>query len=141
MTLYETIQNINKIAAKQPNINNIIESGDIFDLNKEEYEQKYSAFCCTQRTHVLDDNFITFNFTLYYVDRLNSDRSNTIFIQSTACEVLTNIIRGLNNLDVLSINYSDITTFTERFTAECAGAFINISLLTPYTTYCEDEIE
>lgn len=137
MTLYETIKTIEDVAKQQPNVNNIIKSGDIFDLNTEEYQQQYSAFCVTQRTHVPQENFITFNFTLYYVDRLTEDKSNKLFVQSTACEILTNIVKYLHQtMYFLEIENSEITTFTQRFTAECAGAFINVSITVPYTNIC-----
>jgi hypothetical protein len=137
MTLYETIKIIEDIAKKQPNINNIVETGDIYDLNKDEYEQKYSAFCITQRTHIPQENFITYNFTLYYVDRLTFDKENKLFVQSTACEILTNIVKTLNQtIDFLQVDISDITTFTEKFTAECAGAFINVGITVTYNSLC-----
>lgn len=137
MTLYEIIKTIEKIAKNQPNINNIVETGDIFDLSKDEFEQKYSAFCITQRDHVPQENFITYNFTLYYVDRLTFDRENKLFVQSTACEILTNIIKTIyKTIDAVDIEFGTITTFTERFTAECAGAFINIGITTTYNSLC-----
>ena len=137
MTLYETIKTIEEVAKEQPNINNIVETGDIFDLNTEEFEQQYSAFCITQNTHVPQENFITFNFTLYYVDRLTSDKSNKLFVQSTACEILTNIVKTLHQtMYFLEVENSEITTFTQRFTAECAGAFITIGVTVPYTNEC-----
>lgn len=145
MTLLEVTKLIEYIAANQPNVNTIVESGDIFDLNKDNYEVKYSAFCATQRTHTFDEQFITFNFTLYYVDRLTADERNKIEVQSTAVEVLTNIYKTLRsiNLEVIGspiindITAEDIVTFTEKFTAECAGAYMNISIITSYDNLCE----
>lgn len=134
MTLYETIKYIETIARQQPNVNTIVESGDIFDLNKEEYEVEYAAFCCTQRTHfiVTEDggDFTQFNFTLYYVDRLRIDESDKLFIQSTAVEVLSNIKRQLADKVDGMMEIGDITTFTQRFTSECAGAYMNLTVTT-----------
>lgn len=136
MTLYETTKLIENIAAQQPAVTNIIWSGDIFDLNKDEFAQKYSAVCITQRNHTLEDDFITFNFTVYYVDRLTESDDNKLDVQSTAVTVLTNITNTLRQI-VPDISLGDITTFTERFTALCAGAWINVGITVP-TDYCAD---
>ena len=57
MTLLETINLLNWIAKNQPNVNGIVETGDVFDLNKDEYNQKYAAFCATQGTHNVGEEF------------------------------------------------------------------------------------
>lgn len=140
MTLYELTNTIEKIADAQPNINSIVKSGDIYDLNKSEYEQEYSAFCATQRTHRFDDETVTYNFVFYYVDRLTLDESNKIDIQSTACNVLMNIVLGLEDAGVLSVSYGDITTFTARFTSLCAGAYLNIGITVSRDLCYEDPV-
>lgn len=141
MTLLDTIRLIENIAKSQPNVNGIVESGDIFDLNKEEYTQKYSAFCCTQRTHTVNEFFNTFNFTLFYVDRLTLDKSNKIEIHSTAVEFFGNFIKTvMREYPELQVEFGDVTTFTERFSAECAGAFMNCTVVTPAVSTCQIEI-
>ena len=62
-TLLETIDIIEGIAAAQPNINTIVESGDIYDLNTDHWNKQYAAFCVTQNTHRIDEDFITYRFT------------------------------------------------------------------------------
>lgn len=138
MTLLETIRLIEDIASRQPNVNSIVKTGDIFDLNKDELEQKYSAVCVTQRTHNFSATSFTFNFTIYYVDRLTLDEKNKSEIQSTGCNVLANVINELSSREDIFVNYGDITTFTERFTSLCAGAFINIGIQT-MRNVCVDE--
>lgn len=140
MTLLETITVLNLIAEYQPNVNGIVESGDIFDLNKDEYQQKYSAFCVTQNTHTIDEYFTTYSFTLYYVDRLTLDKSNKIEIQSNAMEFFSNfintIIGNIDELNILDITNGDVVTFTEKFSAECAGAYMVCNITTPNTSLC-----
>lgn len=137
MTLVEVTNLLEYIAKNQPNINTVVGSGDIFDLNKENYQVRYSAFCATQRTHTFDENFVTFNFTLYYVDRLTTDLRNKIEVQSTAVDTLTNIYKTIkNNVSFLEINAGEIVTFTEKFTAECAGAYMNVGIITSYESLC-----
>lgn len=137
MTLLETINLLNYIAQNQPNVNGIVETGDIYDLNKDEYEQKYAAFCVTQNTHNVGEEFTTFSFTLFYVDRLTLDKSNKIEIQSTAVEFFGNFIKTImQRFDWLDWTNGDVTTFTEKFSAECAGAYMTCNITTPNKSLC-----
>ena len=136
MTLLETIKLLELVASKQPNINGIVESGDIFDLNKEEYEQKYSAFCVTQRTHSIGEEFSTYRFTLYYVDRLTLDKSNKIEIHSTACEFFQNLIKTIMKKYDVNFTNGEAYTFTEKFSAECAGAYMDCEITTSNIDLC-----
>ena len=97
MNLKETIDKLNSIAISQPNVNDYVKSGNIYDLS-ENRNANFSVFCVTQGTHSYDfkNGYNIFNFVLYYVDRLTSDSSNKIEIQSTAIETLKNIIRTYN---------------------------------------------
>lgn len=137
MTLQETIKTLEYIAINQPNLNNIVESGDIFDLNKEEYEQKYSVFCATQGTHSIGIDFSTYNFTLFYVDRLTLDKSNKIEIHSTAVQFFQNFLKTImDKIPSLNVENGEVTTFTERFSAECAGAYMRLNITTPNISLC-----
>ena len=137
MTLMETVQLLNWIAKNQPNVNGIVETGDIFDLNKEEFQQKYAAFCVQQNTHTVTQDFTTFSFTLFYVDRLTLDKSNKIEIQSTAVEFFSNFIKTImTKFDSLDFTTGEVTPFTERFSAECAGAFMNCRITTTNKSLC-----
>lgn len=131
MTLLETINLINEIARSHENINNVIESGDIFELNTDNFEAKYSAFCATQNAHqMIGDSYIRFNFTLYYVDRLTASKDNKNTIQSTAVNVLIAIVNDLMKNTDINLEYSEISTFTQRFGAECAGGYITLGIIT-----------
>ena len=138
MTLLETINFLNWIAQNQPNVNGIVETGDVYDLNKDEYQQKYAAFCATQGTHNVGEEFTTFSFTLFYVDRLTLDKSNKIEIQSTAVEFFWNLIKTvLHKFENLNWTNGDVVTFTEKFSAECAGAYMTCNITTPNKSLCE----
>lgn len=142
MTLLETIKILEHIASQQPNINGIVESGDIYDLNKDEYQQLYSAFCITQNTHTIGTEFNVYSFTLYYVDRLTLDKSNKLEIQSSGVEFFSNLLKTINeDWSGLNVETGDITTFTERFTAECAGAYMTFNITTTPESLCKIIIE
>lgn len=142
MTLLETIKLLEHIASEQPNVNGIVESGDIFDLNKDEYQQKYSAFCVTQNTHNVGEEFNVYSFNLFYVDRLTLDKSNKLEIQSTAVEFFSNLIKTImTDYPNLQWTNGDVTPFTERFSAECAGAYMTCNITTTSTSLCKLYIE
>ena len=140
MTLKEIKILIEEIADKQPNINTVVKSGDIYDLNTDG-SIKYSAFCATQQPHTEIDGFRTYNFYLFYVDRLLSNGQNKIAVQSSAIEVLSNIINTLKGYYEIEIN-NTITyqTFTQRFASECAGAYTSVAITVPITE-CATEYE
>lgn len=129
MTLKEIFDSLNDIAVSQPDINDVVKSGNIYDLNSER-EAKYSVFCATQGTHSYDftNGYNTFNFILYYVDRLQSDGDNKIEVQSTAIETLKNIIRTFSNKYDVDITTASFEVFTESFSSLCAGAYTTISI-------------
>ena len=130
MTLKQVIDKFNEIALKQPTISTIIPGGDIYELNKDR-NVKYGVFCATQGTHTadLDNGNTTYNFFLYYVDRLKSDESNKIEIQSTALETLKNILHTFIQETDSELSKCDFQVFTESFAAVCAGAYATISII------------
>lgn len=139
MTLFENFCIINQIAVAEPNVNTIVNTGNVFDLNTDNTQVKYAAFCVQQGEHKQEGDFITYNFNLFYVDRLTDDSRNKLEIQSVAISTLQNIIRGLINIDLIDVG-TDVTyqTFTERFAAECAGAYCSLSV-TSATPICYQE--
>jgi len=142
MTLLETIQIINQAALSQPNINAVVKTGDVFDLNKDNFKQRYAAFCCQQNQHTQNGDYITYNFTLFYVDRLTADKRNKTEIQSVGIVTLGNLIRVLEDVELLNPNDTTVTyqPFTQRFEAECAGVYCNIGITTA-NDVCADEYQ
>ena len=130
MTLKEIFDSFNEIALKQPTINEIIKDGNIYTLNNEG-TFKFGVFCAVQDIHhyEIEKNAMTYRFFLYYVDRLKSDSSNKIEIQSTAIQTLNNIIRPFtekNDVDVATT--IDYTPFTESFKQLCAGCYCAVAI-------------
>ena len=138
MTLQEIINGFNEISVKQPNIHQYIKSGNIYDLSTER-NAKFSVFCVTQGTHTSNivNGYTTYNLFLYYVDRLKSDGSNKIEIQSVALETLKNIIRTFRNKYDADIDTADFEVFTERFSELCGGAYATISIIS-YEDNCTE---
>ena len=141
MTLFETIKTVNNVAASEPNINTIVLSGNVFDLNTNNITVRYSTFCCEQMTHQrTEEEFMIFNFRLYFIDRLTEDMRNRIEIQSKGIETLESILHKIRDLDIFGIT-SDYTytPFTNRFEAWCAGVYCEVGIQVP-AEYCYDDI-
>lgn len=130
MTLYEVITDILNIAKQQPNINHTGE-GDIYSLNSLP-NIDYNVFWVTQSNHTQGENTVTYNLVLYYIDRLLPDASNRLQIQSQGMLALNNIINIYNQMNPdIQIEYDiNYTTFTHRFTDDCAGVFANVTITT-----------
>lgn len=126
MTLLETIRTIERVAAAQPAVNMIVEN-DVFKLNACP-DALYGVFAFVQGQHSGDisSDFISYNFTLFYVDRLTSAKDNQIEVQSTGVQVLDNIIRILQDEGIMANPYS-FQPFNQRFNDECAGVFCNVT--------------
>lgn len=141
MTLFETIRAINNVAASEPNINTLVLSGNVFDLNTNNITVRYSTFCCEQMTHQrTEDEFLIFNYRLYYIDRMTEDSKNRIEIQSTGIQTLESILHKIRDIDIFGIT-SDYTytPFTNRFEAWCAGVYCEVGIQVP-EDYCYDDI-
>ena len=128
MTLIEIVNEFENIARKQPNIN-FVGNGDIYSLNGLP-NIDYSVFFITQSEHQQSENTVTYNLILYYVDRIIKDGDNTLSVQSTGMMVLANIINIFNQLNPdVEVDYDiNYTTFTHKFTDDCAGVFCNVSI-------------
>lgn len=139
MTLYDTISLIEQIALQQPNVRTAKE-GNVFDHLNANPSVEYAAVVLTQGQHQQDERFNHFRFSIFYVDRLESDLdSNRIQIQSTGKEVLNNIIRTLTSK--FDAECDDITyqPFTQRFADECAGVFASVVIDVPVDYLCAED--
>ena len=140
MTLVEIINDLNRIALNQPAINEVLNSGDIYDLNSHR-DAHFGVFCATQGQHIYDieEQQMTYVFNLFYVDRLLSDNSNKNDIQSTGISTLKNIINTIREenyeMEVPEVYFD---TFTERFSELCAGAYASVKFVVDADNNCAD---
>lgn len=130
MTLKEIITKIKKVAKKQCNIGYVCE-GDIYSLNSLP-NIDYSVIFITQQNHSITADLCEYNINLFYVDRLFGDDTNRLDIQSHGITIINNIINELSSTDIdVDVEYPvSFTTFTQRFTDECAGVFATIKITT-----------
>ena len=139
MTLKELIKTMEIVASHQPSINMVVEN-DVFRLNNKA-DARYGVFAFVQQQHStsLDSNFISYAFSLFYVDRLKNDKSNQIEIQSVGIETLDNIIRQLDGFGIYSEQSYSFQVFNQRFLDECAGVFCNVTFSVPVGSLCPED--
>ena len=133
MTLLQLINTIKTIALAQPNIHSCVD--EFLSLN--DITAKYSAIVLQQRNHQRNNDFISFNFYLGAADRLTEDKSNEIEVQSTAINTINNIVYKLEDLG-FDCSMGSYNVFTERFLAEAAGCYVELSINIPVGE-CEDD--
>lgn len=127
MTLIDVVNNFKDIAIQQHNIN-YVGDGDIYSLNNLP-NLDYGVFYVTQTNHTQSEDTISYTLTLFYVDRLFTDHSNRLQIQSNAIITLANIINIFAETYDVEVGYDiNYTTFIQRFTDECSGAFCNVTI-------------
>ena len=128
MTLYKLVQDICNLGKAQPNVN-FVTQGDIYQLNHNQ-DVDYPAFVVTQGTHTGSDyDEEQFTLTLFAVDRLVSDKSNEIDVQSWANSVLLSVIKNIGDFYIGTVQSGfKIQTFTEKFDSLCAGAYVTLAI-------------
>ena len=139
MTLRQVIRAIEAVASNQPSVRMIVRN-DIFRLN-EKADARYGVFGWTQGQHEggVYENLFSYSFTFFYIDRLTSDLSNQIEVQSVGIQTLDNILKDLNAKGVYVSGSYRFTTFNQRFIDECAGVFCNVTIQVPQSSYCPEE--
>ena len=128
MTLYKLVQDVCNLGKAQPNVN-FVTQGDIYQLNHNQ-DVDYPAFVVTQGTHTGSDyDEEQFTLTLFAVDRLVSDKSNEIDVQSWANSVLLSVIKNIGDFYIGTVQSGfKIQTFTEKFDSLCAGAYVTVAI-------------
>lgn len=138
ITLAKIIDVICTIASGERNINTIIQN-DIYELDGQP-DTKYNVFGITQNIHSEDDQFIYYDFNLYYINRVtNDERSNEILNQSTGIQVLRNIIRKTCEYLDIEVN-TDIQyfPFIQQFADICSGVYADVTFVVPIDLCVED---
>ena len=132
------VDTICAIASGERNINTIIQ-GDVYTLDAQP-DTKYSVFCISQNDHTETGDFIYFNFTLFYINRLTNDEStNELLTQSTGMQVLRNIIRKtVEYLDIDVTTDLVYTNFEQQFADMCAGTYVTVEFQVPLDLCFED---
>jgi hypothetical protein len=138
ITLAKIIDVICAIASGERNINTVIQN-DIYELDGQP-DTKYNVFGITQNIHSEDDQFMYYDFNLYFINRItNDERSNEILNQSTGIQVLRNIIRKTCEYLDIEVN-TDIQyfPFIQKFADVCSGVYADVIFAVPIDLCVED---
>ena len=127
MNYASLIKYIKDVAINNPLVKETID-GDIYQINSK--ENQYGVFCVTGNVATRNDHTTTYEFTLFYVDRLLEDQSNKNVVQTDAIICIQSLCNFINqnneNINISTpINYQ---LFTQHFTDQCAGAFATINM-------------
>lgn len=127
MTLFQIIESLKKIALTQPNIRTAMD-GDVFDAMNANPSVKYGVFHVTQTTHTEDEQFDNYGFNLFVIDRLEVDDTNRVSAQSTAKQILSNIIATF--CETFDAEHEVITyqPFTQRFKDNTCGVWASVTM-------------
>ena len=142
MDLYTTIEQLKLHSNNHPLVN-FVDEGDVYTIMELE-NRTYPAVIITQNNHLIS-NRNQFGFYIYYIDRLTSDQSNKLQIQSQSITTLTEILTRLKlneNRDTKVLGMTDaipFTTFTQKFNDITAGSFCNVSILSQGIGICPIE--
>lgn len=131
MTLYDLTKKIHAIFASNPNVRTVIE-GDVYELNSIP-DAEFGVGVITNNTSTLmTDEYVQYGFNLFAVDRLTSDDSNRLDVQSWAVQLLKDVISQLDEIGIFAVNEWQVQTFKERFAQSCSGAYVTVSFRVPY---------
>lgn len=137
-TLYSVVKTLQNTALEQPNVRTVGEN-HLYDMMNGNPSVRYSVFYVTQTTHRSNDLFDVWGFNLFYIDRLLDDRSNELEIESTAKQVLDNVVDKFcarYNAEVTGIR--KYQSFTEHFKDECAGMYVTLEIEVPREIICPE---
>lgn len=127
MTLYQIIDTLKNIALTQPNVRTATD-GDIYEKMNGNPSVRYGVFHVTQTTHTEDEQFDNYGFNLFVIDRLEVDDVNRVSAQSTAKQILSNIIATF--CETFDAEHEVITyqPFTQRFKDNTCGVWASVTM-------------
>lgn len=124
--LRDLLGRIEDIAKEQPNINQVIQF-NVYDINKLK-NIDYSCFAWTINNTREEYDTMTYNISIFYVDRLLSDESNKLLIWNEGETVLKRILDTLAQENFGYINSRTYNYFSDEFMDKCAGVWVDFSI-------------
>ena len=143
MTLKDLCRVIKNLGIKQKLINYAGAGCSIGDLNPLTIADYPVLYCMPTGNHTVYVDFTRYELTIYFIDRLLDDNSNSMDIFSTAVENLKNIIRGLKDMpgivDVENTWTIRNFTSTEKLNDRTAGAYATVRISVDNEFICYEE--
>lgn len=130
---YSVVKEILELASNQDFIEDTHYGDAVEWLNSGDHKY-YSFAIVDQPNNQFGDQFNTFNFVFYIVDRLEEDNSNLLEVHSTAKTIGEKLLKSLPY--EWTITSQTFTPFKYKFADLCAGIFINIGIQVPVESVC-----
>lgn len=128
--ILKTLNDIITNTAKTSPLVNEAFAGDVYEINAK--ENKFGCFVATPITATRSQGFVSYNYILYYIDRLTKDESNMDLVHSDAITMLNGLCDKLEEKYSVEIQSdSQFTFFRHNFDDWCAGAYLEVDILTP----------
>ena len=144
MNLFELCKELGEMAKAQELVNFSAAGSSLAEINPMEVDYYPLFFIIPSGTHTVYENTTRFDLTLYYVERLLEDNTNTIDIFSSAIENLKNILNGARDIPgVVSVDdtYTIRNFMPEKLNDRLAGAYAQVRITVANETVCFVEPE
>lgn len=144
MNLFELCKELGEMAKAQELVNFSAAGSSLAEINPLEVDHYPLFFIIPSGTHTVYENTTRFDLTLYYVERLLEDNTNTIDIFSSAIENLKNILNGARDIPgVVAVDdtYTIRNFMPEKLNDRLAGAYAQVRITVANETVCFVEPE
>ena len=139
MNLFELCRELGEMAKAQELVNFSAAGSSLGEINPLTVDSYPLFFIIPSGTHTVQQDTTRFDLTLYYIDRLLEDNSNTIDIFSSSIENLKNILIGARSIpgvvDVESV-YTIRNFMPEKLNDRLAGAYANVRITCKNDSVC-----
>lgn len=136
MTLLELINTLKAEAIAQPTVRLVVDN-DMGRLNGIA-DAEYGVFGYEQGTHSVTDDWVNYNITLYYADRLLNDRSNENEVLSCGMLTLDNILLAMERQGV-GVSGIAFSTAIVAYADECAVVKCDVTLSALRASLCNEQ--
>lgn len=142
MTLLELTDAIEQLALTSPIVHYAASGANVYTLNDRTVKDYAAIYIMPDGTHTVTTDTTRYHLTIFYIDRLTSDHSNSAQIFSSAIQVLTNLVRGIADIDGVADVNADLTVQNfiepsrEKMSDMCAGAYISATITVPNGSTC-----
>lgn len=144
MTLLRLCKDLGEMAKSQKLVNYSAAGASLGEINPLNVDWYPVFYIIPAGTHTVLENTTRYDLTLYYIDRLLEDNTNTIDIFSSSIENLKNIINGAREIPGV-VNVEDTYTIRcfmpEKLNDRLAGAYANVRITVANETLCYVEGE
>lgn len=139
MNLFELCKELGEFAKAQKLVGFSAAGASLAEINPLNVDWYPLFYIIPSGTHTVYENTTRFDLTLYYIDRLLEDNSNTIDIFSSSIENLKNILIGAKDIPgIVEIEdaYTIRNFLPERLNDRLAGAYANVRITVTNDDIC-----